>query len=136
MIDDELNANAVTVDDNRRKLIALLQLAYSGELAAAYAYRGHWNSVRDANQRDSIQSIEEDEWRHRELVGEMLTSLAAAPEKWRELRATITGRVLGLLCVTSWGGWPQCTAQASWRAGTYESTRWPRGMRAIATGRI
>ena len=93
----------VTVSDNRRKLIALLQLAYSGELAAAYAYRGHWKSVTDKNQRVSIQSIEEDEWRHRKQVGEMLASLGAAPDRRRELRATIIGRVLGLLChVMGW----------------------------------
>lgn len=93
----------VIVDESRRKLIALLQLAYSGELAAAYAYRGHWNSVRDTNQRVSIRSIEEDEWRHRKLVGEMLASLAAAPDQRRELRATIIGRVLGFLChVMGW----------------------------------
>jgi demethoxyubiquinone hydroxylase (CLK1/Coq7/Cat5 family) len=85
------------MNDSRRKLIALLQLAYSGELAAAYAYRGHWNSVADANERDSIRSIEEDEWRHRKLVGEMLDGLAAAPDPPRELRATIIGRVLGFL---------------------------------------
>ena len=103
MVDDDLKAHTVTVDESRRELIALLQLAYSGELAAAYAYRGHWNSIRDANQRASIRSIEEDEWRHRKLVGEMLASLDAAPDKWRELRATIIGRVLGLLChVMGW----------------------------------
>jgi rubrerythrin len=83
MVGDDLKAHTVTKDDSRRKLIALLQLAYSGELAAAYAYRGHWNSVTDANQRASIRSIEEDEWRHRKLVGEMLYGLAAAPDKWR-----------------------------------------------------
>jgi len=91
------------VNDDRRKLILLLQLAYSGELAAAYAYRGHWKSVRDRHEQASIRNIEDDEWRHRKLVGEMLTSLAAAPNKWRELRATIIGRVLGLLChVMGW----------------------------------
>jgi rubrerythrin len=91
------------VNDSRRKLIALLQLAYSGELAAAYAYRGHWNSAQDKNETASIRSIEADEWRHRKLVGEMLASLGAAPDKWRELRGTIIGRVLGLLChVTGW----------------------------------
>jgi len=26
------------------KLVAVLQSAYSGELAAAYAYRGHWHA--------------------------------------------------------------------------------------------
>src|SRR5205085_5686105 len=85
------------------KLIALLQLAYSGELAAAYAYRGHWQSVNDEDERDSIRGIEEDEWRHRKLVGEMLAGLGAEPSKRREVRATIIGRTLGLLChVTGW----------------------------------
>jgi rubrerythrin len=85
------------------KLIALLQLAYSGERAAAYAYRGHWQSVSDQHERDSIRSIEEDEWRHRQLVGEMLAGLGAEPNHRREVRATIIGRTLGLLChVTGW----------------------------------
>src|SRR2546421_336068 len=60
-------------DDSRDKLIALLQLAYSGERAAAYAYRGHWHSVNDQDERDSIRGVEEDEWRHRQLVGRMLS---------------------------------------------------------------
>ena len=90
-------------DDNRKNLIALLQGAYSGELAAAYAYRGHWHSVRAADERESIRTIEKDEWRHRKLVGEMLTALGGAPNKTRETRATIIGRTLGFLChVTGW----------------------------------
>src|SRR5467141_3181109 len=70
--------------DSRQKLIALLQLAYSGELAAAHAYRGHWRSVRNADQRTAIQNIEADEWRHRNLVGEMLASLESGPSQRRE----------------------------------------------------
>jgi hypothetical protein len=35
----------------RAQLITVLQLAYSGELAAGYAYRGHWHSVRDSEER-------------------------------------------------------------------------------------
>lgn len=91
------------MNESRRKLILLLQLAYSGELAAAYAYRGHWRSGRNSDEKIAIKNIEDDEWRHRKLVGEMLSSLAAAPNKWREWRATIVGRALGLLChVTGW----------------------------------
>ncbi len=90
-------------DDNRQKLIATLQGAYSAELAAAYAYRGHWHSVSAAHERESIRTIEEDEWRHRKLVGEMLTALGGAPIKTRETRATLIGRTLGFLChVTGW----------------------------------
>lgn len=84
-------------------LIALLQLAYSGELAAAYAYRGHWHSVSDKDERSSIEQIENEEWHHRRLVGEMLQSLKAYPDKRREIRASIIGRTLGLLChFTGW----------------------------------
>lgn len=87
----------------RDKLISILQLAYSGELAAAYAYRGHWQSLRVAEDRARVKTIEEEEWHHRRLVGEMLKDLGAGPLRKRELRATIVGRTLGLLCHVS--GW-------------------------------
>jgi hypothetical protein len=87
----------------KTKLIEILQLAYSGELAAGYAYRGHWNSLSDPRERAAVKKIEDEEWHHRRLVGEMLASLDGAPNKVRELRATIVGRTLGLLChVTGW----------------------------------
>ena len=86
-----------------QKLIAILQLAYSGELAAAYAYRGHWHSVRRIDERQTIRAIEQDEWRHRKLVGEMLEGLGAQPSKARERRAAVIGRTLGFLChVMGW----------------------------------
>ena len=87
----------------RAQLIAILQLAYSGELAAGYAYRGHWHSVSDPEERRSIKKIEDEEWHHRKLVGEMLESLGSRSNKVREIRATVVGRMLGLLCHVS--GW-------------------------------
>lgn len=84
-------------------LVAMLQLAYSGELAAAYAYRGHWHSLTDADERTRIEKIENEEWHHRQLVGEMLRSLNSRPSAFREVRAAIIGRVLSLLCHLS--GW-------------------------------
>ena len=90
-------------DDSSQNLIALLQLAYSAERAAAYAYRGHWHSVVDEDERTRIRQIENEEWHHRELVGEMLESLGARPDRQREIRACIIGRVLGLFChVMGW----------------------------------
>jgi rubrerythrin len=83
---------------NREKLITILQLAYSGERAAGYAYRGHWNSVSDPHEKARIKIIEEEEWHHRRLVGEMLMSLGAGPKKKREVRAIIIGRTLQLMC--------------------------------------
>jgi rubrerythrin len=91
------------VHDRRSELIALLQLAYSGELAAAYAYQGHARSVRDAAEKRRIAEIEQDEWHHRRLVGEMLAGLGAAPDPRRERRAAIVGRVLSTLSHVS--GW-------------------------------
>src|SRR5262247_32422 len=84
-------------------LVAILRLAYSGELAAALAYRGHWKSVPDAEDRQRIRQIEEEEWRHRSLVGAMLRDLGESPGRLREVRAWLIGRTLGLLCHVS--GW-------------------------------
>ncbi len=88
----------MTYNDSSQNLIALLQLAYSAERAAAYAYRGHWHSVVDEDERVRIRQIENEEWHHRALVGEMIESLGARPSRQREIRACIIGRVLGLLC--------------------------------------
>jgi rubrerythrin len=89
--------------DSSTKLVAILQLAYSGELAAAYAYRGHWKSVSDREERSRIEQIENEEWHHRRLVGEMLGKLGHKPNAWRERRALVLGRALGFLCHLS--GW-------------------------------
>jgi rubrerythrin len=85
-------------DQSPRKLIAILRLAYSGELAAAYAYRGHWHSVVDEDERIRIRGIEDEESHHRKLVGEMIRNLGAIPSMRREIRANIVGRTLGFLC--------------------------------------
>lgn len=88
---------------SKQKLAALLQIAYSGELAAAHAYHGHWRSVTDADERARIAEIEQEELHHRQLVGEMLSALGATPSRAREIRATILGRTLSLFCHLS--GW-------------------------------
>ncbi|MCU1268084.1 MAG: hypothetical protein JWM21_4402 [Acidobacteria bacterium] len=78
-------------------------MAYSAELAAAYAYRGHWHSVRDPDERASIKRIEDEEWHHRRLVGAMLGKLNARHSRFQEVKAVMIGRVLGVLCHLS--GW-------------------------------
>src|SRR5437870_1397117 len=88
---------------SRDLLIEILQLAYSGERAAGLAYHGHWHSVKKEETRQRIRQIEDEEWHHRRLVGEMLTKLGSAPDRRREMRALIIGRVLALLChVAGW----------------------------------
>jgi demethoxyubiquinone hydroxylase (CLK1/Coq7/Cat5 family) len=84
-------------------LTGILRLAYSGELAAGLAYRGHWRSVTDPEEREHIRCIEDEEWDHRRLVGEMLAALGARPSRLREARARAVGWSLGLLChVAGW----------------------------------
>src|SRR5688572_24506103 len=91
------------MSDSRSKLIALLQLAFSGEKAAGYAYRGHWKSVSRHEERERIALIEQEEWHHRRLVGEILTALGSGPDFARERRAALIGRTLAFLCHLS--GW-------------------------------
>jgi demethoxyubiquinone hydroxylase (CLK1/Coq7/Cat5 family) len=90
-------------NNNRKLLISVLQMAYSGELAAGLAYRGHWDSVIDPRERLEIQKIEEEEWHHRKLVGEMLADLRAKSIRYREIRAAIIGIVIEMFCHI--GGW-------------------------------
>lgn len=85
-------------ESERERLIPILQGAYSGELAAGFAYRGHWKSVENPSERAAIQKIEREEWVHRERVGEMLATLGAAPLKFREAKLWVIGRSIGLAC--------------------------------------
>lgn len=82
-------------------LVALLQEAHAGEMAAAYAYRGHWKSMRDPAEREAIRKIEAEEWDHRRIVGGMLESLGRTGVAWKEAKAWLIGRALGPLCFVS-----------------------------------
>jgi demethoxyubiquinone hydroxylase (CLK1/Coq7/Cat5 family) len=84
--------------DVRASLIAILQRAYSGELAAAYAYRGHWKSLSRPDEITGIKRIEDEEWIHRATVGRMLLGLGSSPVQVREVRCWIIGRAIGLAC--------------------------------------
>jgi demethoxyubiquinone hydroxylase (CLK1/Coq7/Cat5 family) len=87
----------------RRNLIRILQNAYSGEIAAAYAYRGHWKSVKASLERTEIKKIEAEEWDHRRRVGEWFEKLGAKPRRIREKVFWTIGRTLGVSCHIS--GW-------------------------------
>jgi hypothetical protein len=86
------------MERDRQELIQILQGAYSGELAAGLAYRGHWKSVKSIDERVAIQKIEREEAVHRQRVGEILASLGAAPLKFREAKMWMIGRAIGLSC--------------------------------------
>ncbi len=85
------------------RLACALRLAYSGELAAALAYRGHARSVRNADERARLEEIGREELEHRTRIGEMLAALGRQPDAARERRASFVGRALSLLChVAGW----------------------------------
>ena len=88
----------MNLEEHRQHLIEILQSAYSGELAAGFAYRGHWKSLKNAGERSAIQKIENEEWVHRKRVGELLVHLDAEPLKLREARLWIVGRTIGIAC--------------------------------------
>lgn len=90
-------------DDDRQQLAHVLQGAYSGELAAAYAYRGHWKSLGAGAERERIRQIEDEEWVHREKVKLIMNALSVAPARSREKLMWTIGRTLGLFCHLS--GW-------------------------------
>lgn len=89
--------------DARKNLIRILQNAHAGELAAAFAYRGHWKSVKCEDERENIKRIEAEEWEHRANNLKWLKHLGAEPRRFREKIFWTIGRSLGVLCFVS--GW-------------------------------
>lgn len=79
-------------------LIELLQKAYSGEKAAAFAYQGHAGSVKKANEKLAIKQIETDEWNHRAEVLAMMQQHGVPVSKWQEFKSHVTGKVISVSC--------------------------------------
>jgi len=103
-----------------RLLGELLQRAYSGELAAAYAYRGHWKSITTQAEITRIRQIEEEEWVHRKNIGRMLWNLDFTPSRALELKSWIVGRTIGVGCHVAGWFWPMYFAGRLESANTRE----------------
>jgi rubrerythrin len=86
------------MDQTTRQLVDILQSAYSGELAAAYAYRGHWKSLKDLTEKEGVYQIEDEEWAHRRGVKRMLDELGFSPQRTREVVMWLVGRAVGVAC--------------------------------------
>jgi hypothetical protein len=85
------------------KLIKLLQMAYSAEKAAAFAYIGHAGSVKNPEAKVAIKQIEMDEWHHREVVLSIMQQYGIQPSHYNEIKYHIIGRVLSASCyVIGW----------------------------------
>jgi hypothetical protein len=100
---EKLGPAAAAALQGQRPLVRLLQQAYSGELGAAIAYRGHAASVADPTERARIAAIRADELDHRARVGRMLAHLNAAPDPLLELRNRAVGAGIAAFCHV--GGW-------------------------------
>jgi rubrerythrin len=91
----------ITID--HPKLVKLLQMAYSAEKAAAFAYIGHAGSVKNPDDKAAIQQIEVDEWHHREAVLAIMTQYGIQPSRYNEIKYHVIGRILSASCyVIGW----------------------------------
>src|SRR5207248_7183 len=79
-------------------LVKLLQKAYSGEKAAAFAYIGHARSLRDPAAKAAVRQIEADEWKHRENVLGLMRRYEVPVSRWLEVKLHIIGRIISASC--------------------------------------
>ena len=85
------------------KLERLLQLAYSAEKAAAFAYIGHAGSVGNPQEKTAIKQIEMDEWQHRETVLAIMRQYDIEPSRYNEIKYHIVGSIISASCyVIGW----------------------------------
>jgi len=80
------------------KLVKLLQLAYSAEKAAAFAYIGHAGSVKRLDEKIAIRQIEMDEWTHRETVLAIMQQYEILPSRYYEIKYHVIGRIISVSC--------------------------------------
>jgi len=86
-----------------KALIDLLQMAYSAEKAAAFAYQGHAGSVKDVDAKQAIHQIELDEWNHRKEVLEIMNLYSISISKWYEFKFHVIGKLISFSCyVIGW----------------------------------
>lgn len=83
---------------NHKKLIDLLQRAYSAEKAAAFAYQGHAGSVKDKVEKAAIHQIEMDEWNHRKEVLQIMKEYNIPISRYYECRFHIIGKLISFSC--------------------------------------
>ena len=88
---------------SHKKLVSLLQMAYSAEKAAAFAYMGHAGSVSEVEEKEAIHQIEIDEWNHRAEVLKIMQQYDIPISTYFELRFHLIGRLISYSCyVIGW----------------------------------
>lgn len=83
---------------HHQQLIDLLQMAYSAERAAAFAYQGHAGSVNNAEEKSAIRQIENDEWNHRTEVLQIMQAYNIPVSKYYEVKFYIIGKIISFSC--------------------------------------
>ena len=76
----------------------LLQLAYSAERAASFAYQGHAAVVKLQEEKKSIYQIELDEWEHRAEVLKIMQYYNVPISKWYEIKYYVIGKIISTSC--------------------------------------
>lgn len=76
----------------------LLQLAYSAERAASFAYQGHVAVVKLQEEKKSIYQIELDEWEHRAEVLKIMQYYNVPISKWYEIKYYVIGKIISTSC--------------------------------------
>ena len=80
------------------ELINLLQLAYSAERAASFAYQGHAGSVKETEDKTRIKEIEDDEWIHRADVLKIMNEFQIPISNYYELKYFVIGKFICYSC--------------------------------------
>lgn len=95
------NYNKPTIQ--HQQLIDLLQMAYSAERAAAFAYQGHAGSVKNVDEKLAIKQIEIDEWNHRSEVLCIMQIYNIPISKYYEIKYFVIGKIISFSCyVIGW----------------------------------
>lgn len=85
------------------QLVDLIQMAYSAEKAAAFAYIGHAASVKNKEEKVAIKQIEIDEWNHRDEVMLLMKEYDIPVSKWYEFKFHVIGKLISGSCfVIGW----------------------------------
>lgn len=88
---------------NHPELNKLMQMAYSGEKAAAFAYQGHGGALRDTEEKKNIKQIEDDEWMHRAEVLSLMKKYDVPVSKYYEFKMHVIGKIISASCyVIGW----------------------------------
>lgn len=85
-----------------KSLKSSLQFAHAAELAAYYAYEGHWKSIpdhfSDLHVKIQIKKIALDELRHVFTLAIMLEMVGSKPSKVKDFIGLCVGKTIGLAC--------------------------------------